>query len=326
MFFGYGDVFDYLECPACGCLQIATVPEDLGRYYGGAYYSLAERRSAPPPPGAARRVRDRLFLLDRSPLGRLAAAALRRAAPDAHTARLLPLTRDAGLSRFDDRILDVGCGAGDFLFALAARGFTALDGCDPFIDAPVRAGPVTVHRAAIDALPAEPTYQLVLFQHSLEHLPDQVGALAAARARLAPDGRIFVEVPVVDSYAWHTYGSDWGDLDAPRHLYLHSIRSLSRVAAAAGLLVERIAPMSSMFELLVSEQYRRGVPMRAPESFGVRGVDEVYSAADQHMFRRLARRLNVPGRAGRLAFYFRPANRGFHGVHASRRAALDTAS
>jgi SAM-dependent methyltransferase len=326
MFFGYGDAFDYLECPACGCLQIAEVPDDLGRYYGGAYYSLAERRSAPPRPSAARRARDRLLLLDRSPLGRLAAGALRRAAPEAHTARLLPLTRDAGLARFDDRILDVGCGAGDFLFALAARGFTALEGCDPFIDAPVQAGPVAIHRAAIDALPAAPRYRLILFQHSLEHLPDQVGALAAARARLAPGGRIFVEVPVVDSYAWRTYGTDWVDLDAPRHLYLHSIRSMSRVAAAAGLAMERIAPMSSVFELLASEQYRRGVPLRAPESFAVRGVAAVYSPAALAPFKRLARELNVAGRAGRLAFYFRPADRGIGAAGAARAAAADTAT
>ena len=147
----------------------------------------------------------------------------------------------------------------------------------------------------------------MLFQHSLEHLPDQVGALAAARERLLPGGSIFVEVPVVDSYAWRTYGVDWVDLDAPRHLYLHSIRSLTRVAEAAGLAVARIAPMSSVFELLASEQYRRGIPLRAPDSIAVRGVGALYTRAALAPWQRLARRLDVPGEAGRLAFYLRPA-------------------
>jgi SAM-dependent methyltransferase len=307
MFFGLRDEFDYFECPACGCVQIAAVPDDLGRYYGGDYYSLAHSRRAPPPPSRLRRARDRLFLLDRSPVGRAAAATLRRLSPQAHTSRLMPVTRDAGIARFDDPLLDVGCGAGDFLFALAARGFTALEGCDPFIAAPVRAGPVTLHRAALDALPSTPRYRLVLFQHSLEHLPDQVGALVAARERLLPGGRIFVEVPVVDSYAWRTYGTDWVDLDAPRHLYLHSIRSITRVAAAAGLAIARIAPMSSVFELLASEQYRRGIPLRAPDSIAIRGVGALYTPAALAPWQRLARRLDVAGEAGRLAFYLRHA-------------------
>jgi SAM-dependent methyltransferase len=326
MFFGLDEAFDYLECPACGCLQIAAVPADLGRYYGDGYYSLRHRRGHPAPPSTLRRLRERLLLLDRSALGTAAAAVMRRALPEAHTSRLLPATRDAGLTDFGDRILDVGCGAGDFLYALAARGFTALEGCDPFIAAPVRAGPVAIHRAALPDLPRTPAYRLILFQHSLEHLPDQTGALAAARERLAPGGRVFVEVPVVDSYAWHTYGTDWVDLDAPRHLYLHSVRSMTRAAQAAGLELERVAPMSSVFELLASEQYRRGIPLRAAESLAVRGVGALYTPAELAPWKRLARELDLPGRAGRLAFYFRPSNQGFGTCEGRMEAPAETVS
>ena len=40
MMFGWREVFEYFECGRCGCLQIAEIPADLGKYYPrDAYYS-----------------------------------------------------------------------------------------------------------------------------------------------------------------------------------------------------------------------------------------------------------------------------------------------
>jgi|GEM_PF-5382685 hypothetical protein len=32
---GLGDPFDYLECSACGCVQLLNIPADMRRYYPG---------------------------------------------------------------------------------------------------------------------------------------------------------------------------------------------------------------------------------------------------------------------------------------------------
>src|SRR5206468_2718584 len=40
MMFGLREAFDYFECAACGCLQIAQVPRDLSKYYPPQYYSF----------------------------------------------------------------------------------------------------------------------------------------------------------------------------------------------------------------------------------------------------------------------------------------------
>jgi SAM-dependent methyltransferase len=312
MFFGTGETFDYFQCRRCGCLQIADIPADLGRYYRADYYSLAPAGTRQPSRVAVRkRLQSHLLLVDRTPVGRAAAALARRVFPDAYPVQFMPQIRDGGLAALDEPILDVGCGSGQFLLALAGLGFTRLDGCDPFIAADVAVGPVALHRADIGDLPGERRYKLILFQHSLEHMADPVRALAAARRLLRNDGQIFVEVPVADSYAWEEFGTDWVDLDAPRHLFLPTRAGMARLAADAGLRVSRIAPMSSMFELLGSEQYRRGIPLRSPESFLVRGVGSVYTKAEVERAKTLARTLNVPGRAGRLAFYFRSADTAF---------------
>ena len=34
------EVFNYVECRNCHCLQIEEIPSDLERYYGPGYYSF----------------------------------------------------------------------------------------------------------------------------------------------------------------------------------------------------------------------------------------------------------------------------------------------
>ena len=46
MMSGTREVFRYFECPGCGCVQIAEIPDRLDKYYDSTYYSFA----APPPP------------------------------------------------------------------------------------------------------------------------------------------------------------------------------------------------------------------------------------------------------------------------------------
>lgn len=99
------------------------------------------------------------------------------------------------------RLLDVGCGTGFFLEAAATR--YEVSGLDPSPQAVgfcrdrglagVREGGV----ADLEHLDA--TYDAVTFFDVIEHLPDDVGALALARQVLRPGGRVFVSVP---AYQW----------------------------------------------------------------------------------------------------------------------------
>jgi len=40
MMFGVGDQFTYFECSKCGCLQIAEILKNMGKYYPANYYSF----------------------------------------------------------------------------------------------------------------------------------------------------------------------------------------------------------------------------------------------------------------------------------------------
>ncbi|NLI76236.1 MAG: class I SAM-dependent methyltransferase [Candidatus Riflebacteria bacterium] len=96
------------------------------------------------------------------------------------------------------RLLDVGCGNGNLLrsFGRLHPGWTLAG-----FEYDQR------HRATIEGLPGvtrfhsgdlaaiDGSFDLVTLLHALEHFPDPVGQLRSIRSRLAPGGRILVQVP-----------------------------------------------------------------------------------------------------------------------------------
>lgn len=96
------------------------------------------------------------------------------------------------------RVVDVGCGAGTALVALASAFPRAqFDGFDPSSHALERArenvrqaglSNVAFHLATAAELPAEPTYDFVLTLDCLHDMPHPARAIAAIREAITPDG------------------------------------------------------------------------------------------------------------------------------------------
>ena len=45
MMYGSREEFDYFICDSCKCMQIAHIPEDMGKYYPNMYYSFDKRKN-----------------------------------------------------------------------------------------------------------------------------------------------------------------------------------------------------------------------------------------------------------------------------------------
>lgn len=288
--------FDYRECRECGCLQIAEIPADLARHYPPGYYAHSPR-------GRVRRQSFRRRMQRRS-----VAAWLRRGnLLDRASKRVwrVPAFADwariAGI-RLESGILDVGSGTGGLLHEMAAFGFTNLTGIDPQIDADlVSADGVRIFKR--DLASETGAYALVMFHHSLEHLPDPGATLALAHRVLRRGGCVLVRVPMKDSLAWERYGVDWVQLDAPRHLYLFTEKSFRHLAQRAGFRIAHSTRDSTAFQFWGSELYRRGIPLHsAARSESPR---HHFSRRELRGFRRRAQRLNRERRGDAACFYLR---------------------
>src|SRR5205085_9492401 len=94
-----------------------------------------------------------------------------------------------------------------------------------------------VHQGTLHDQPWPPGFfQLVTFQHALEHIVDPLDALRRARALLAPGGLLVVAVP--NWSCWQRrflFVNRWFALDLPRHQQHFSVEALTRIAATLAL-------------------------------------------------------------------------------------------
>ncbi|SCF74483.1 cyclopropane-fatty-acyl-phospholipid synthase family protein [Streptomyces sp. Ncost-T10-10d] len=138
---------------------------------------------------------------------------------DASVRRLL----EHGLPRGDERMLDLGCGSGEWLLrALAARPHLHAEGVDISADALAQARQgardrgvegrlVLHHQKAEDFVPAQP-FQLVISVGATHAFGGLLPTLAAARKHLAPGGRVLIGEGFWDRTPSHEAIDMLGDL------------------------------------------------------------------------------------------------------------------
>lgn len=250
MMYGTRAEFTYLECAQCRSVQISEIPADLAQHYPANYYSYASNGKASFK-RLKQTLRDKLILFGPEPLSQWLA--------DGKFDARMPILRKAGL-RPEHRVLDIGCGGGDLLRALALIGVRDLQGADPHIaEDVVTSEGVRLHKRTIAEV--EGAFDLIMFHHSLEHVDDPAADLRAARERLASGGTCLVRIPLVGGWAWRTYGADWYGLDAPRHLAVPSVEGMRALAARAGFTVEDVVFDSGPMQFTASELYKRDIPL-----------------------------------------------------------------
>lgn len=213
MYFGTRQEFEYFECERCQCLQIAEIPEDLGKFYGKEYYSFQR--------------------------------------PDI----LAPST----CGRIETRILDVGCGAGGWLMEQQAKGYVHLFGCDLFIDADIDYEPcIHIKKCTIHEM--EGSFDFIRLKDSFEHMGDPYETLISIRRLLSQGGVCLVSMPVFPNAAYDAFKEDWYEWDAPRHLFIHSEKSMEYLCRKAGLKIKNVEYNSGDMQFITSLLYREGIP------------------------------------------------------------------
>jgi len=237
----------------CGLLWLDPQPveEDLGRAYANYYTHTSQGGGSSLPRRAFRQVKAAVL---RARLGYQGAApgfAWRLTAPLGH---LYPggaeaLAATAMFVRAPGRessLLDVGCGAGDFMAAMRGLGWQVTG---------VETDPRAVERARGRGLDARHTgleqagfddasFDTVTMAHVIEHVHDPARLLAECRRILKPGGTLVILTPNSASWDHRHFGRDWRGLEPPRHIRIHNRSNLRRMLDTAGLEAVRVATLA----------------------------------------------------------------------------------
>lgn len=256
--YALGETFEYRQCPSCGCLQLMNIPDDLSKYYPKEYHNHIPSSSKKTFKSFRRGLKRKLILEHPKWLSPL----LKLWLP---TYPLFWIYRRLGM-RTTHKVLDVGSGYGEKILEIQSAGVKKVLGVDLFVSGDIQVGDVKlVKKGTIEDI--EENFDIIIFHHSLEHMPDQLKTLQKAGSLLNPGGRILVRIPTVSSQAFIEYQEKWYQLDAPRHLYLHSHESFKRLAEAADLSILDKWCDSTELQFIISEQYKKGISLFDSKSY-----------------------------------------------------------
>ena len=280
--YGLSGVFNYHLCKECKCLQLSEIPSNLGDYYPKNYYSYSNSLKKRPFKNWQRSLKRRLILQHSSIFSHLFSFFIQ-------SQSMFWTYRKLGIKKHAT-VLDVGSGSGSHVLELRSAKIDAL-GIDPFIEQDIMFNNVLiVKKGELNDL--EKKFDLICFHHSFEHIVEQLKTLLNAKELLKSGGKILIRIPTTSSWAFEEYQEHWVQLDAPRHIFLHSHESIKLLAKQAGLIVKDIWCDSSEFQFIGSEQYKKGITLLDPKSYYVNKKTSIFSKADIKQFQVKAHQAN----------------------------------
>lgn len=162
------------------------------------------------------------------------------------------------------RILDVGCGTGDFLQACEQKGWS-IAGIEPNEKARQLASTKTnfndYQRTVEELIESNPgSFDVITMWHVLEHVPNLADFIDKIKSLLKPNGVLVVAVPNFKSWDAKHYNSYWAAYDVPRHLWHFSRKSMERIFSEFDMKILEELPMKfdSYYVSLLSEKYKKG--------------------------------------------------------------------
>lgn len=135
------------------------------------------------------------------------------------------------------KLLEVGCGAGDYLARMQSLGWE-VEGVE--IDSAARRlaqrkHDLLVREGGLERRNyCEDTFDAVVLNHVIEHVFDPVSLLKECRRVMKQSGRAIVLTPNAKGRGHGIFKRDWTGLDPPRHIFVFSPRTLNMTANAAG--------------------------------------------------------------------------------------------
>jgi len=187
--------FKILECKDCGLLYTTPRPnkDEIGKYYkSDEYYSHQENKE-----GFIPKVYEKVKSINLKNKYTIATEKTRKG-----------------------KILDIGCGVGDFLHTMEQHGWEGT-GVEPSEEAKA----IAKKRIKAQLLSSEEqenltegSFDVITMWHVLEHVDALRWQIQQLYRLCKPGGRIIIALPNYKSYDGQYYKAAWAAYDVPRHL------------------------------------------------------------------------------------------------------------
>lgn len=206
--------FDIYQCSECGVIfpDISVNSEYYSRYYPNNYYESETIGGFV----------NRMLSLFSKIIIRL---------------KEFDILKYLGFKAYDKiRILDTGCGAGDFLANLNSARFEKYgveinpQGCKRCTERKLNVRSTDLKESQFDS----DYFDVITMWHVLEHLDKPIEVLLEARRILKNKGILIISTPNTGSVGFKYGLKNWFHLDSPRHLILYDRKNLSLLLERAG--------------------------------------------------------------------------------------------
>jgi 2-polyprenyl-3-methyl-5-hydroxy-6-metoxy-1,4-benzoquinol methylase len=228
--------FNICECLSCGLLYTIPRPskDKIGLYYKSEeYYSHKENKK-----GFIPKVYETIKKFNLKHKYKLASNGIK-----------------AG------KVLDIGCGVGDFLHTAETHNWECT-GVEPAEDAKAIAQKRTkgeiISSEELETIP-DCYFDLITMWHVLEHIDNLKWQVKQLQRLTKPNGRIVIAVPNHKSYDAQYYKEQWAAYDVPRHLNHFNRKTLTKIFKSEGLELKKVdkLPWDAYYISYMSEQYKQ---------------------------------------------------------------------
>lgn len=156
------------------------------------------------------------------------------------------------------RILDYGCGTGEFLNHMKIKGWNVL-GLEPNQKAREKANELIPGKVIenIDHIKTN-SIEVITLWHVLEHIHDLNSTIQKLKGILINNGILVIAVPNPNCHDSHYYRNEWAGYDVPRHLWHFTQDAMRLVLKRHDLKIIETKPMKldSYYVSLLSEGYK----------------------------------------------------------------------